>query len=35
MHATFVIIDGAGHVPYVEQPERLFAAIRDFLRSTE
>ncbi|HEY4130905.1 MAG TPA: alpha/beta hydrolase [Gemmatimonadaceae bacterium] len=31
MHAAFVPIDGAGHVPYVEQPRALFAAIREFL----
>jgi len=32
--ARLVPIDGAGHVPYVEQPAALFAAIREFLRST-
>jgi proline iminopeptidase len=31
MNATFVPIDGAGHVPYVERPQPLFAAIREFL----
>jgi proline iminopeptidase len=34
LHATLVPIEGAGHVPYVEQPEQLFTAIREFLRST-
>ena len=34
MHASFVVIDDSGHVPYVEQPEALFAAIRLFLEST-
>src|SRR6185437_12396804 len=32
--ARLVPIDGAGHVPYVEQPAALFAAIREFLSST-
>ena len=31
LHAPLVVIDGAGHVPYVEQPSELFAAIRSFL----
>lgn len=35
MGATLVIIDQSGHVPYVEQPTRLFAVIHDFLRRTE
>jgi pimeloyl-ACP methyl ester carboxylesterase len=30
-----VVIDGSGHVPYVEQPAQLFAAIREFLRRAE
>jgi proline iminopeptidase len=34
MHASFVAIDDSGHVPYVEQPEALFAPIRLFLEST-
>jgi proline iminopeptidase len=34
MHTTLVRIDGAGHVPYVEQPARLFAPIREFLTAT-
>ena len=29
-----VVIDGSGHVPYVEQPGALFAAIRAFLAGT-
>lgn len=31
LRAPLVVIDGAGHVPYVEQPSELFAAIRSFL----
>lgn len=34
LHAKLVPIQGAGHVPYVEQPQQLFAAIREFLRAT-
>lgn len=30
-----VELDDCGHVPYVEQPERLFAALRGFLGETE
>lgn len=33
LHAPLVVIDGAGHVPYVEQPAEMFAAIRSFLSS--
>ena len=33
--ARLVVIDGSGHVPYVEQPEPLFTAIRRFLAETE
>ncbi len=33
IHAPLVVIDGAGHVPYVEQPAEMFAAIRSFLSS--
>lgn len=29
--ATLVVIDQCGHVPYVEQPDALFAAIEQFL----
>lgn len=32
--ATLVVLDDCGHVPYVEQPAQLFAAIDDFLRAT-
>jgi proline iminopeptidase len=32
--ATLVVIDGAGHVPYVEQPAALFPPIREFLSTT-
>jgi proline iminopeptidase len=32
---TLVVIDGAGHVPYVEQPRQLFDAVRTFLQRTE
>jgi proline iminopeptidase len=31
LSAEFIALDDCGHVPYVEQPERLFAAIRRFL----
>jgi proline iminopeptidase len=31
MNAELVVVDDAGHVPYVEQPETLFAAVRKFL----
>jgi pimeloyl-ACP methyl ester carboxylesterase len=31
LHATLVVIDQCGHVPYVEQPDALFAAIEQFL----
>jgi pimeloyl-ACP methyl ester carboxylesterase len=30
-----VAVDGAGHVPYVEQPAALFSAIHDFLAETD
>jgi proline iminopeptidase len=32
MGAELVVIEGSGHVPYVEQPDALFSAVRDFLR---
>jgi proline iminopeptidase len=35
MGATLVIIDGSGHVPYVERPGPLFQAIRLFLEHTQ
>ena len=31
LHATLVVIDECGHVPYVEQPDALFGAIEEFL----
>jgi proline iminopeptidase len=31
LRATLVVIDQCGHVPYVEQPDALFAAIEEFL----
>ena len=31
LNAEFVVLDDCGHVPYVEQPARLFAAVRRFL----
>jgi proline iminopeptidase len=31
MGAQLVVIENAGHVPYVEQPQALFTAVRDFL----
>jgi proline iminopeptidase len=34
MGAQLVRIEGSGHVPYVERPRELFAAIRDFLAKT-
>ena len=34
MGASLIVIDGAGHVPYVEQPEQLFGAVRTFLERT-
>ena len=32
--AVFRVLDSSGHVPYVEQPEPLFLAIEEFLRSS-
>jgi pimeloyl-ACP methyl ester carboxylesterase len=29
--AELVVLDDSGHVPYVEQPDALFAAIERFL----
>jgi proline iminopeptidase len=34
MSALLVPIEGSGHVPYVEQPSRLFSPIREFLSAT-
>lgn len=31
LRATLVVLDQCGHVPYVEQPHALFAAIEEFL----
>ena len=31
MDATLVVIENSGHVPYVEQPDALFAPLRAFL----
>jgi proline iminopeptidase len=33
-HARLVVLDGSGHVPYVEAPDTLFGAIRYFLDET-
>jgi proline iminopeptidase len=33
LHATLVVLDQCGHVPYVEQPDGLFDAIERFLAS--
>jgi proline iminopeptidase len=32
--ADLVVLDDCGHVPYVEQPVKLFAAVREFLSRT-
>ena len=32
--ARLVVLDDCGHVPYVEQPQSLFDAVRDFLTQT-
>lgn len=32
--ADLIVLDHCGHVPYVEQPEALFAAIQQFLSAT-
>ena len=29
-NARLVVLEDSGHVPYVEQPDALFAAIREF-----
>ncbi len=34
LQAELVILDDCGHVPYVEQPQKLFGAIRTFLDRT-
>lgn len=33
--ARFVLLEGSGHVPYVERPERLFPALVNFLDETD
>jgi len=33
--ARLVLLEDAGHVPYVEQPDELFANITSFLRATD
>lgn len=33
--ARLVVLEGSGHVPYVERPEPLFAALERFLRETD
>jgi pimeloyl-ACP methyl ester carboxylesterase len=33
LDATMVALDGCGHVPYIEAPEPLFAALASFLRA--
>jgi proline iminopeptidase len=35
MEAELVLLDDCGHVPYVEQPGQLFAALDRFLASTD
>ncbi len=34
MNADLIVLDDCGHVPYVEQPERLFQAVESFLSRT-
>lgn len=35
LRAEMVVVEGAGHVPYVERPGPLFAAIRHFLHAAD
>jgi proline iminopeptidase len=35
MEGELVLLDDCGHVPYVEQPGQLFAALDRFLASTD
>jgi proline iminopeptidase len=35
MNAQIVLLDDCGHVPYVEQPDKLFAALDDFFVATD
>lgn len=34
-NARFVLLENAGHKPYIERPEEFFAAIRNFVASKE
>jgi proline iminopeptidase len=34
LRARLVVLDDCGHVPYVEQPQSLFGAVREFLTNT-
>jgi proline iminopeptidase len=34
LNARLVVLDDCGHVPYVEQPQSLFDAVREFLTQT-
>ncbi|MGI9140668.1 MAG: alpha/beta fold hydrolase [Gemmatimonadaceae bacterium] len=33
--ARFLLIEGSGHVPYIEQPDQLFSALADFLDDSD
>jgi pimeloyl-ACP methyl ester carboxylesterase len=35
MNARLVVLDDCGHVPYVEKPQQLFAAVDAFLAETD
>ena len=35
LSARFVLLEGSGHVPYVEQPDQLFPAVAAFLDETD
>jgi pimeloyl-ACP methyl ester carboxylesterase len=35
INARLVLLDDCGHVPYVEQPARLFAAVDVFLAESD
>ena len=35
MNGRFELLDGLGHLPYVEAPERFNAILDDFLASQE
>ena len=35
MNAKLIVLDDCGHVPYVEKPEQLFAAVDAFLAETD